>query len=197
MRLGHVVRNMQLNVAADEVAPQRPGDNHPRNCRAQANQDHPAKVGVHLRRQQHRRRSRQQKRRGGGNAGKQRDHQLHEVSTGMARHREGDANQQYDRHFEEQRQRADETGETNRIVRAIVAKGFEHLDGNLIDRPRFMQDLTEHRAERDDDRQEAQRTAHPFLHRRRDFIQRHAGEETGANRNHHQSHEGVHSRLHD
>lgn len=115
----------------------------------------------------------------------------------MARHREGDANQQYDRHFEEQRQRADETGETNRIVRAIVAKGFEHLDGNLIDRPRFMQDLTEHRAERDDDRREAQRTAHPFLHRRRDFIQRHAGEETGANRNHHQSHEGVHSRLHD
>ena len=98
---------------------------------------------------------------------------------------------------EEQRQRADETGETNRIVRAIVAKGFEHLDGNLIDRPRFMQDLPEHRAERDDDRQEAQRTAHPFLHRRRDFIQRHAGEETGANRNHHQSHEGVHSRLHD
>lgn len=80
----------------------------------------------------------------------------------MARHREGDANQQYDRHFEEQRQRADETGETNRIVRAIVAKGFEHLDGNLIDRPRFMQDLPEHRAERDDDRQKPSVPPIPF-----------------------------------
>ena len=31
----------------------------------------------------------------------------------MARHREGDANQQYDRHFEEQRQRADAVSYTH------------------------------------------------------------------------------------
>ena len=197
MRFADIVRNMQLNVAANEVTPQRTGDNHPRDRGAQANQDHPAKVGVHLRRQQHRRRPGKQERGGGGHPGKQRDHQLHEVSAGMARHRESDADQQDNGHFEEQRQRADKTGKTNRIVRAVVAEGFEHLDGNLIDRPRFMQDLTEHRAERDDDRQEAQRTAHPFLHRRRDFIQRHAGEKTCTNRNHHQSHEGVHPRFHD
>jgi hypothetical protein len=59
-----------------------------------------------------------------------------------------------------------------------------------------MQDLAEHRAQRDDDRQEAQRAAHPFFHRRRDFVQRHTGKETCTNRNHHQSHEGVHTRLH-
>ncbi|CSG42545.1 Uncharacterised protein [Shigella sonnei] len=53
MRLVDVVRNMQLNVTADEVTPQRPGNNHSRNCRTQANQDHPAKIGVHLRCQQH------------------------------------------------------------------------------------------------------------------------------------------------
>lgn len=114
----------------------------------------------------------------------------------MARHREGDANQQYDRHFEEQRQRADETGETNRIVRAIVAKGFEHLDGNLIDRPVSCRIFPNIAPSATTIAVKPSVPPIPF-HRRRDFIQRHAGEETGANRNHHQSHEGVHSRLHD
>lgn len=152
VRLGDVVRNMQLNVTADEVAPQRTGDNHPRNCRAQANQDHPAKIGVHLGRQQHRRRPRQQKRCSRRHARKQRNNQLHEVSAGMARHGERDAYQQHNGHFEEQRQRANQARQTNRVVRAAVAEGFQHLDGNLVDRARLVQNLAKHRAKGDHNR---------------------------------------------
>ena len=50
--LANIVRNVQFNIAADEVTPQRPGNNHPRDSGAQANQDHPAKVGMHLRGEQ-------------------------------------------------------------------------------------------------------------------------------------------------
>ncbi len=196
MRLGDVIRNVQLNVTADEVAPQRTGDNHSRYRRTQANQDHPAKVSVHLGGQQHRRRPRQQKRRRCRHARKQRNDQLHEVSAGMTRHRERDANQQHNRHFEEQRQRANQTSQTNRVVRTAVAEGFQHLDRNLIDRARLVQNLAKHRAQRHHNGQEAERAAHPFFHRRRDFVERHAGKETGTNRNHHQSNEGVHTRLH-
>ncbi len=196
VRLGDVIRNVQLNVAADEVTPQRAGDNHPRDRGAEANEDHPAKVSVHLGGQQHRRRPRQQKRRGRRHARKQRNDQLHEVSAGMACHRERDANQQHYRHFEEQRQRANQASQTNRVVRAAVAEGFQHLDGNLIDRARLVQNLAKHRAERDHNRQETQRATHPFFHRRGDLIERHTGKETCTNRNHHQSNEGMHTRLH-
>ena len=197
VRLGNVIRNIQLNVTADKIAPQRPGNNHPRNRRTQANQNHPAKVGVHLGSQQHWRWPRQQKRSSGGYTGKQRNHQLHQVGPGVTRHRERDANQQHNRHFKEQRQRTDKTGDTNGIVRAAVAEGFQHFDRNLIDCARLMQNFAEHRAQRDHDSQEAQRTAHAFLHGFRDFNQRHTGEKPCTNRNHHQSQEGVHTRLHD
>lgn len=172
VRLGNVVRNVQLNVTADEVAPQRTGNNHPRDCRAQANQDHPAKVSVHLGRQQHRRRPRQQKRCGCRHARKQRNDQLDEVSAGMARHRKRDADEQHNGHFEEQRQRANQPCQTNRVVRAAVAEGFQHLDGNLVDRARLVQNLAKHRAQRYHNRQEAQRTAHPFFHCRGDLVER-------------------------
>ena len=114
----------------------------------------------------------------------------------MACHGERHANQQHHRHFKEQRQRANQTSQTNRVVRTAVSEGFQHLDGNLIDRARLVQNLAKHRAERDYDGQEAERAAHPFFHRRRNFVERHSGKETGTNRNHHQSNEGVHTCLH-
>ncbi|KGQ13425.1 inner membrane protein yhgN [Beauveria bassiana D1-5] len=196
VRLGDVIRNFQLNKLADEVPEQRPGDNHARDRGAQANQDHPAKVSVHLGGQQHRRGPRQQERRSGSDAGKQRDHQFHQVCPGMTRHRKRDANQQHDSHFKEQGQRANQARQANRVVRAAVAEGLQHFDGNLIHRAGFMQNFTEHRTEGDHNRQKAQRTAHAFLHGVGDFVERHAGEKPGTNRNHHQSHEGVHTRLH-
>ena len=114
----------------------------------------------------------------------------------MARHGECDAYQQHNGHFKEQRQRANQTGQTNRVVRTAVPEGFQHLDRNLIDRARLVQNLAKHRAQRHHNGQEAERAAHPFFHRRRDFVERHAGKETGTNRNHHQSNEGVHTCLH-
>ncbi len=91
----------------------------------------------------------------------------------MTRHRERHAYQQHNRHFKEQRERANQPGKANRIVRAVMAKGFKHLDGYLIDRAGFMQNLAKHRPQRDHNRQEAQRAAHPFFHGRGDFIKRH------------------------
>ena len=114
----------------------------------------------------------------------------------MARHGECDAYQQHNGHFKEQGQRANQTGQANRVVRAAVAKGFQHLDGNLVDRARLVQNLAKHRAQCHHNGQEAERAAHPFFHRRRDFVERHAGKETSTNRNHHQSNEGVHTCLH-
>ncbi len=114
----------------------------------------------------------------------------------MAGHGEGHANQQDDRHLKEQRQRTDQTGQTNRIVRPAVAEGFQHFDGDLIDRASFMQDLAKHRAQCDDNRQEAQRASHPLFHGRGDFVERHSRKETCTNRNHHQGNEGVHAGLH-
>ncbi|SSW76713.1 Uncharacterised protein [Klebsiella pneumoniae] len=114
----------------------------------------------------------------------------------MARHGEGDAYQQHNGHFEEQRQRANQPCQTNRVVRTAVAKGFQHLDGNLVDRARLVQNLAKHGAKGDHNRQEAQRTAHPFFHCRGDLVERHTGKETSTNRNHHQSNKGVHARLH-
>ena len=114
----------------------------------------------------------------------------------MTRHRERDAYQQNNGHFKEQRQRANQSRQPNRIMRATVAEGFQHFDRNLIDCARFMQNLAKHGPQSDHNRQEAQRTSHPFFHCRRDFIERHTGKETCTNRHHHQSNEGVHTRLH-
>ena len=114
----------------------------------------------------------------------------------MARHGERDAYQQHNGHFEEQRQRANQARQTNRVVRAAVAEGFQHLDGNLVDRARLVQNLAKHRAKGDHNRQEAQRASHPFFHRRGDLVERHTGKETCTYRNHHQSDKSVHTRLH-
>jgi hypothetical protein len=63
-------------------------------------------------------------------------------------------------------------------MRAAVSERFQHLDGNLIDCARFMQNLAEHRTQRDHNCQEAQRASHPFFHRRCDLIERHTRKET-------------------
>ena len=81
-------------------------------------------------------------------------------------------------------------------MRAAVTEGFQHFDGYLIDCARLMQNLAKHRTQCHNNRQEAQRAAHPFFHGRRDFIERHTGKETCTNGYHHQSNEGVHTRLH-
>ncbi len=104
---------------------------------------------------------------------------------GTARHGEGDADQQYHRDLKKQRQCADQPGDTHGVMRAILAKGFEHANGDLIDRAGFMQDFAKHRAQRDHNRQKAERAAHAFLHGFRYLIQRHAGEQARANRDHH------------
>ena len=41
----------------------------------------------------------------------------------------------------------------------MEAEGFQHLDGNLVDRARLVQNLAKHRAKGDHNRQEAQRAS--------------------------------------
>ncbi|SUB14604.1 Uncharacterised protein [Pantoea agglomerans] len=60
-----------------------------------------------------------------------------------------------------------------------LTKGFQHPDGDLINCAGFMQDFAEHRAQRDHNREEAERAAHPLLHGFSDLIQWHAGEQPG------------------
>ncbi len=81
-------------------------------------------------------------------------------------------------------------------MRFTVSEGFQHLDGNLIDCAGFMKDLAEHGAQRHHDRQKTQRAAHSFFHGRRNLIERHTGKKPCTKRHHHQSNEGVHTRLH-
>ncbi len=189
-------RHWPVDEAADKAAVQRAGDQHADHRRRQADGDHPAEVGLHLRRQQHRHRPRQQEGRGGGYAGEQRDGQLDDIAVGAARHGEHDADQQHHRHVEEQRQRADQAGDAERVVRLALSESFQQLRRNLIERADLMQDLAEHRPERHHDRQEAQRVAHAFLHGVGDVFQRHAGENAGGDGHQHQRDEGVHARLH-
>ena len=81
-------------------------------------------------------------------------------------------------------------------MRAAVAEGFQHFDRNLIDRAGFMQNFAKHSTQRHHHGQKAERAAHAFFHRGRDFIERHAGKKPGPDGNHHQRDKGVHARLH-
>ena len=98
---------------------------------------------------------------------------------GAARDGKGNTDQQHNRHFKKQWQRANQAGNPHRIVRAAFTECLQHPDGYLINRTGFMQDFAEHRAQCDDNGEKTEGATHAFLHGVSNFIDRHAGENSG------------------
>ena len=138
-----------------------------------------------MRRQQHWDRPRQQEGSRSGDAGEQGNGQLDDIAVGATCDGKHDADQQYHRHVKEQRQGADQPGDTERVMGFTLAETFQQMCRNLIECADLMQYLAEHGAQRHDDRQKTQRIAHAFLHGIGDAVQRHAGKNTGSDRHQH------------
>ena len=175
VRLGDIVRNMQLNVTADESCPTAdrriiiPGIAAHRPIRiiqpksaciwdASSIGAGPAAETLPA----------------AATPAKQRNNQLHEVSAGMARHGERYADQQQrsaTSRTAAARARSDQRGQPAMSARGC-GRRFQHLDGNLIDSAvSHARSCQTSRPSADHDRRKP--SVPPSLfHRRRNFIQR-------------------------
>ncbi|MNN42012.1 hypothetical protein D3C81_1561640 [compost metagenome] len=145
-------------------------------------------VGIH---RQHRRRMRRYQTVDNGKPGHHRQTHQQQRHAGAAGDVECDGNQQHEADFKKDRQADAEGDQHHRPVHVLRPEAGNHGARDAFGAAGFGHHLAEHGAQRDDQRDMAQRLAHALFVGRQDLRRRHAGQQGKAHGNQRDADEGI------
>ncbi|CDN43501.1 hypothetical protein BN871_DA_00140 [Paenibacillus sp. P22] len=157
------LRHFLMDALADPVAVQRARDNGGRQADKERKKNRFADIGVEDAYGRHGCRMRRHKAVHDGQAGDERHADLHERHACLAGDREHERDEQDEADLEEDRNADDESDDHHRPVDVALAEQPDQRCGDALGAAGFGHHFAQHRAERQNDRQQAERVAHARL----------------------------------